>query len=282
MARSKQTSKKGIVIGGNKVLNPRHYQICCALFTFQFRYYSHHQKHPDQMEVVVVPQEVYFEFLHIYFGYPMMFFLFTWTQNNSKEAVQIRGESIKRNQTVRSLSWLVCWYIWHNIRLIVFAHIPNRYQRSTELLIRKLPFARLVREVQLQFTTTQFRWQASALLAMQEVCAMATLFIYCFFYLFLYLLRIVFTKINKTLTKKWFTLIANKIKTEFMTGCWGSFSPSVWGCELMYDSLEKSDCDGEGHAISPTNQRAVARVKQFHWWTELSRLANPPRTVGFR
>jgi histone H3 len=44
----------------------------------------------------------------------------------------------------------------------------HRYQRSTELLIRKLPFARLVKEVQLHFTNREYRWQASALLAMQE------------------------------------------------------------------------------------------------------------------
>lgn len=44
------------------------------------------------------------------------------------------------------------------------------YQRSTELLLRKLPFARLVKEVQESFTPPgkQYRWQAHALLALQE------------------------------------------------------------------------------------------------------------------
>ena len=42
------------------------------------------------------------------------------------------------------------------------------YQRNTDLLIRRLPFARLVREVQLHFTNREYRWQASALLAIQE------------------------------------------------------------------------------------------------------------------
>ncbi len=42
------------------------------------------------------------------------------------------------------------------------------YQRSTELLIRKLPFARLVREIQTQYSNKEFRWQAEALLALQE------------------------------------------------------------------------------------------------------------------
>ncbi|KAG5175917.1 histone-fold-containing protein [Tribonema minus] len=44
------------------------------------------------------------------------------------------------------------------------------YQRSTELLIRKLPFARLVKEVQTSFTPggLQYRWAATAVLALQE------------------------------------------------------------------------------------------------------------------
>jgi len=49
----------------------------------------------------------------------------------------------------------------------------RKYQRSTELLIRKLPFARLVREITQTYTTTQEgdkRWQAEALMALQEAC----------------------------------------------------------------------------------------------------------------
>mmetsp|Transcript_14887 Transcript_14887/g.51507 ORF Transcript_14887/g.51507 Transcript_14887/m.51507 type:complete len:128 (-) Transcript_14887:87-470(-) len=43
------------------------------------------------------------------------------------------------------------------------------YQRSTELLIRKLPFARLVREICNEETgNAEFRWQASAISALQE------------------------------------------------------------------------------------------------------------------
>jgi len=51
----------------------------------------------------------------------------------------------------------------------------RKYQRSTDLLIRKLPFSRLVREVAQDMTTqandyTQvgLRWQSSAILALQE------------------------------------------------------------------------------------------------------------------
>lgn len=42
------------------------------------------------------------------------------------------------------------------------------YQRNTDLLIRKLPFTRLVKEVQSSFFTQPYRWQANALLALQE------------------------------------------------------------------------------------------------------------------
>ena len=41
-------------------------------------------------------------------------------------------------------------------------------QRSTKLLLRKLPFARVVREIQTEFTGVGYRWQAEALLALQE------------------------------------------------------------------------------------------------------------------
>lgn len=50
----------------------------------------------------------------------------------------------------------------------------RHYQKTTDLLIRKLPFARLVREVAADFVTMEFdqgigiRWQAQALMALQE------------------------------------------------------------------------------------------------------------------
>jgi histone H3 len=43
----------------------------------------------------------------------------------------------------------------------------RKYQKSTELLIRKLPFQRLVREISQEFKT-DLRFQSSAILAMQE------------------------------------------------------------------------------------------------------------------
>jgi histone H3 len=43
----------------------------------------------------------------------------------------------------------------------------RKYQRSTELLIRKVPFQRLVREVAMGIKT-DLRFQSTALLALQE------------------------------------------------------------------------------------------------------------------
>merc|ERR1712170_120998 len=44
---------------------------------------------------------------------------------------------------------------------------PRRYQKSTELLIRKLPFQRLVREIAQDFKT-DLRFQSAAIGALQE------------------------------------------------------------------------------------------------------------------
>jgi len=44
----------------------------------------------------------------------------------------------------------------------------RQYQGSTDLLIRRLPFARLVREIQMSMSRVAFRWQATAILAIQE------------------------------------------------------------------------------------------------------------------
>ena len=44
----------------------------------------------------------------------------------------------------------------------------RKYQKQTDLLLRKLPFARLVKEIQGSFVVQPYRWQAPALLALQE------------------------------------------------------------------------------------------------------------------
>lgn len=44
----------------------------------------------------------------------------------------------------------------------------RQYQASTDLLLRRLPFARLVREIQSRMTGERLRWQGTAILALQE------------------------------------------------------------------------------------------------------------------
>jgi histone H3 len=44
----------------------------------------------------------------------------------------------------------------------------RKYQKSTELLIRKLPFQRLVREIAKEVVGEEMRFQSTAILALQE------------------------------------------------------------------------------------------------------------------
>jgi histone H3 len=44
----------------------------------------------------------------------------------------------------------------------------RQYQLSTDLLLRRLPFARLVREIQQGLSRQTYLWQATAILALQE------------------------------------------------------------------------------------------------------------------
>ncbi|KAJ0066432.1 hypothetical protein NL108_013048 [Boleophthalmus pectinirostris] len=45
----------------------------------------------------------------------------------------------------------------------------GKYQKSTNLLLRKGPFARLVREICQSFTQVSYQWEVNGLLALQEV-----------------------------------------------------------------------------------------------------------------
>jgi len=56
----------------------------------------------------------------------------------------------------------------------------RRYQKSTELLIRKLPFQRLVREIAQDFKT-DLRFQSAAIGALQVHCLIIYLFTFFFF-----------------------------------------------------------------------------------------------------
>lgn len=75
----------------------------------------------------------------------------------------------------------------------------RRYQKSTELLIRKLPFQRLVREIAQDFKT-DLRFQSAAIGALQ-VCFENTTFYVLRSYLILFLskISIIIFKISETL-----------------------------------------------------------------------------------
>lgn len=63
----------------------------------------------------------------------------------------------------------------------------RRYQKSTELLIRKLPFQRLVREIAQDFKT-DLRFQSAAIGALQVITLVYSLiiiFVFTFIFLFL-------------------------------------------------------------------------------------------------
>ena len=57
----------------------------------------------------------------------------------------------------------------------------KRYQKSTELLIRKLPFQRLVREITYEMRDNSWRFRPQALLALQEAAEdfLVTMFDQC-------------------------------------------------------------------------------------------------------
>ncbi|PAV89272.1 hypothetical protein WR25_24103 [Diploscapter pachys] len=67
----------------------------------------------------------------------------------------------------RLLSWVVIQKPHRYRPGTVALREIRRYQKSTELLIRKLPFQRLVREIAQDFKT-DLRFQSSAVLALQE------------------------------------------------------------------------------------------------------------------
>jgi histone H3 len=51
----------------------------------------------------------------------------------------------------------------------------RKYQKSTELLIPKLPFSRLVREISNSVAPEPYRWNGEALLAIQEAVEMVVI-----------------------------------------------------------------------------------------------------------
>ena len=86
----------------------------------------------------------------------------TRTKHTARKAVASKGTARKKQPEVGGVKKP------HRFRpgTVALREI-RRYQKSTELLIRRLPFQRLVREIAQEFKT-DLRFQASAILALQE------------------------------------------------------------------------------------------------------------------
>jgi histone H3 len=77
----------------------------------------------------------------------------TSVKPSTSKSVKVSGSCVKRQHRFRPGT--------------VALREIRRYQRSTELLIKKAPFARLVREVAQDYNK-ELRFQATAILALQE------------------------------------------------------------------------------------------------------------------
>jgi len=74
------------------------------------------------------------------------------------------GRTRDAGTTARTLAWTSDRGLTRRSRDV---RERSKYQKSTELLIRKLPFQRLVREIAQDFKT-DLRFQSTAVLALQE------------------------------------------------------------------------------------------------------------------
>ena len=96
-----------------------------------------------------------------------------WQQKQLENLLQQLAEW--RNHTGKYKDYLVEFLTSNFCDIVFFRYRPGtvalreirRYQKSTELLIRKLPFQRLVREIAQDFKT-DLRFQSSAVMALQE------------------------------------------------------------------------------------------------------------------
>jgi len=81
-------------------------------------------------------------------------------------ASQLQSQSRLQSQRTRTAPRVKKRYRPGTLALREIRH----FQKSTDLLIRKLPFARLIREISLDFVGPEYglRWQLNAILALQE------------------------------------------------------------------------------------------------------------------
>ncbi|XP_040848879.1 histone H3-like centromeric protein A [Ochotona curzoniae] len=89
-------------------------------------------------------------------------------RSRKPEAPTRRGASPTRSPRRRDVSGTPS-RITRRRRQFAWLKEMRKLQKSTDLLLRKLPFARVVREIGTRFTRgVDFNWQAQALLALQE------------------------------------------------------------------------------------------------------------------
>jgi histone H3 len=81
--------------------------------------------------------------------------------------IQKHAQVTPSNWSDMSLMWLLLLLLLLLLRCPQVLKEIRKYQKSTDLLIRKLPFQRLVREIAQDFKAN-LRFQSNAVLALQE------------------------------------------------------------------------------------------------------------------
>ena len=102
----------------------------------------------------------------------------------------------------------------------------RRYQKSTELLIRRLPFQRLVREITQGLSKLDYRFKAAALGALQ-----------------------VWLSVDGCNFEKIHTLYC------FLGGCWVLPCRIIWGYQFVCHPRQESNHHAEGHSTGKENPR---------------------------
>lgn len=113
----------------------------------------------------------------------------------------------------------------------------RKYQKDTSLLIRKLPFARLVREVQTYFSRTEFRYIIATVFFLDIRCDES-----CINFRHVY------------------SQVAGRSYGSPARGSRSTFSWAVWRRILVYYTCKTCHYHAKRHAISEKDKRTSKRV----------------------
>ena len=130
----------------------------------------------------------------------------------------------------------------------------RRYQKSTDLLIRKLPFQRLVREIAQDFKS-ELRFQGSALLALHEV-SLYFQYVYLFYFKHQYNNKMQNGKIS-----------------NFTTGCRGISCWTIRGLQLVCYPWQACNHHAQGYSACPSYPRRE-RLNMYHNYNSRGRATN--------